>query len=188
MTAEQFLQNLDLSDDLIRESDPADFCRNASRRLRQILTFGGLTAALVLCITVGLTRFFSPTPGGSPSVQLPPVVATDTQTATTDTNSSTEDYENEPSACPPPHFHYQGIGYSINGRWIVVESLPEGFFYIGEAITHIGCVTGLDHCNDDLYGNLVGSLYMNEEKTEAYLRFVDRTTGKTVYHWMEIAE
>ena len=189
MTSEQLLDLLAyLPDDAILRADPGHFRIRKKANLRKILTFGGLTAALVLCFTVGLTRFFSPTPGGSPSVQLPPVVATDTQTATTDTNSSTEDYENTFSAFPPPHFHYQGIGYSINGRWIVVESLPEGFFYIGEAITHIGCVTGLDHCNDDLYGNLVGSLYMNEEKTDAYLRFVDRTTGKTVYHWMEIAE
>ena len=168
MTAEQFLQNLDLSDDLIRESDPSDFCRNASRRLRQILTFGGLTAALVLCFTVGLTRFFSPTPGGSPSVQLPPVVATDTQTATTDTNSSTEDYANQPSACHPPHFHYQGALYSPNGSLTVLEELPEGAYYIGEGVPAIECIISVNHCYEDFCGNLKGPLYLSADGAFAY--------------------
>ena len=180
MTSEQLLDLLAyLPDDAILRADPGHFRIRKKTNLRKILTFGGLTAALVLC-TVGLTRFFSPAPGGSPSVQLPPVVATDTQTATTDTNSSTENYEEIPSACPPPHFHYQGALYSPNGSLTVLEELPEGAYYIGEGVPAIECIISVNHCYEDFCGNLKGPLYLSEDGAFAYCLYKIDENGNTL--------
>ncbi len=142
MTSEQLLDLLAyLPDDAILRADPEHFRIRKKTNLRKILTFGGLTAALVLCFTVGLTRFFSPTPGGSPSVQLPPVVATDTQTATTDTENFIG-ADTSIQTMGSPHIHYQGNYYMID-RYdpYGVTVVPDGYRFLGYIDFRVECIT-----------------------------------------------
>ncbi len=169
MTAEQFLQNLDLSDALILESSPENFREKRHLLLRQVLTIGSVAAAVILCVTIGLTRFRSTQPGG-PSVQLP-AISTVTDTQTTESDTVVDD-----TRAMPPHFHYKGKIYqhAWNSPQDGITEIPADYLLIGKTEFRDACLNDpKSHAVKDdmsLYGTHDGSdVYMDEAELRAYV-------------------